>query len=331
MPYCSQRLLAVVVLLISLTVSLGAAAPKAGDAAPNATFYVATNGNDAWSGRLPAPNAEKTDGPLATLERARDAVRAVRPDAMVLPVPETRVLLRAGVYPRTQPLVFRPEDSRQGTTRVVYASYPGERAVISGGRAISGWKPAEGGLWKVDLPEVKAGKWYFRQLFVNGQPRSRPRFPKEGFFPVAGAPRIDTGGWVGVGPEVKSQWDLRTLRYRPGDLRKDWKNLDDVEVVVLQFWMESRLRIQNLDDKNHVVLFTGGSWRPLTWSGGYYAENVFEGLDTPGAWYLDRKQGTLYCRPLPGEDLAKAEVIAPVAQQSVRGPGSESAVERPRL
>jgi hypothetical protein len=37
-------------------------------AAQETDFYVATNGNDAWSGRLAEPNAEKTDGPFATLE-----------------------------------------------------------------------------------------------------------------------------------------------------------------------------------------------------------------------------------------------------------------------
>ena len=38
-------------------------------------LYVATKGNDAWSGRLAAPNADHTDGPLASLDRARDAIR----------------------------------------------------------------------------------------------------------------------------------------------------------------------------------------------------------------------------------------------------------------
>ena len=40
-----------------------------------ATFYVATDGSDSWSGRLPAPNADRSDGPFATLEKARDAIR----------------------------------------------------------------------------------------------------------------------------------------------------------------------------------------------------------------------------------------------------------------
>lgn len=38
-------------------------------------LYLSPSGNDAWSGTLPAPNPGKSDGPLATLERARKAVR----------------------------------------------------------------------------------------------------------------------------------------------------------------------------------------------------------------------------------------------------------------
>ena len=34
-------------------------------------FYVSPNGNDSWSGRLASPNRTRTDGPFATLERAR--------------------------------------------------------------------------------------------------------------------------------------------------------------------------------------------------------------------------------------------------------------------
>ena len=58
--------------LAVLTLSLVTAA------APAADFYVATDGNDAWSGTLASPNAAKTDGPFATLQRARDAVRETR-------------------------------------------------------------------------------------------------------------------------------------------------------------------------------------------------------------------------------------------------------------
>jgi len=46
-------------------------------AAEPLSLFVATNGNDAWSGKLSEPNADNTDGPFATLERARDAIRAL--------------------------------------------------------------------------------------------------------------------------------------------------------------------------------------------------------------------------------------------------------------
>src|ERR1700733_440083 len=45
---------------------------------PDATYYVSPAGNDGWSGRVPAPNADRTDGPVLNLARARDLARAHR-------------------------------------------------------------------------------------------------------------------------------------------------------------------------------------------------------------------------------------------------------------
>ena len=36
-----------------------------------ADFYVSAQGNDRWSGKLPEPNAGRSDGPLAGIEQAR--------------------------------------------------------------------------------------------------------------------------------------------------------------------------------------------------------------------------------------------------------------------
>ncbi|MFH1743179.1 MAG: hypothetical protein ABIH23_29580 [bacterium] len=41
-------------------------------------FYVSTDGNDSWSGARPDPNRQKSDGPFATLDRARDAVHTAK-------------------------------------------------------------------------------------------------------------------------------------------------------------------------------------------------------------------------------------------------------------
>ena len=57
----------------------------------SADFYVSTKGNDAWSGRLSGPNREGTDGPFATLAKARDAVRSLK---RTFPASDIRVLIR---------------------------------------------------------------------------------------------------------------------------------------------------------------------------------------------------------------------------------------------
>jgi hypothetical protein len=62
---------------VALLCGIALAASAGGRAQPaaKADFFVAPKGNDAWSGKSPAPNADGTDGPFATLARARAAVR----------------------------------------------------------------------------------------------------------------------------------------------------------------------------------------------------------------------------------------------------------------
>lgn len=50
------------ILLTLLSLSLAGPFALAG---PDAQFYIAPNGNDAWFGTLAAPNAGRNDGPLA--------------------------------------------------------------------------------------------------------------------------------------------------------------------------------------------------------------------------------------------------------------------------
>src|SRR5262249_38097952 len=95
-----------------------------------ADFVVATTGND--------DNPGTEDKPFANLARARDAVRKL--NAGSPPKATVTVLVRAGTYALKETLVFGPEDSGTPERRIVYAAYPGEKPVLSSGRAISGWK-----------------------------------------------------------------------------------------------------------------------------------------------------------------------------------------------
>jgi len=66
---------------------------------------VAPGGDDHWSGALTCPNAARTDGPLATLEGARDRICTLRYEQKIGsgPIP---VMIAAGTYPVSGPVVF---------------------------------------------------------------------------------------------------------------------------------------------------------------------------------------------------------------------------------
>ncbi len=264
------------------------------------TLYVAPNGNDAWSGSLLSPNAGRTDGPLASIAAARDALRRLRASQ---PAPVI-VYLRGGLYRMPDTFTLRPEDSD-----VTYAAYRGERPILSGGRSIVGWKPGPGKLWHAAVPDAATGSWYFQQLWVNGQRRTRARTPNEGYLHmVAKAPPL-----IDPVTGAKTDRDRSAFLYTPGDI-KPWADLNDVVCVVFHSWETSRLRIASVDEDQHLVTFTGSAAWPFEYwdrHQRYYIDNAPDALDAPGEWYLDRKAGELRYFPKPGEDMTKADVVAP--------------------
>jgi hypothetical protein len=172
--------LTVVLLIVVIATWMAATGAQAQDA----HFFISPQGNDRWSGGRAAPNADNTDGPFASLTRAQQAVRKLKP--LAKPGMAISVLVRGGRYELKEPIRFGPQDSGTDQTPIVYAAYPGESPVLSGGRKLGGWKRADSDLWQAELPEVKAGSWTFRELSVDGRRCQRPRLPKEGFYKVAG-------------------------------------------------------------------------------------------------------------------------------------------------
>ncbi|MCZ7586706.1 MAG: hypothetical protein M5R36_27095 [Deltaproteobacteria bacterium] len=128
------------------------------------TIQVAPDGDDG-----------RREGPAASLAGARDRIREWK-KAGPLEEP-VRVIVAEGVYSITEPFVLGPEDSGTEACPIRYESAAGARPIISGGRAITGFEPAEGGIWKVKIPEVAAGNWHFEQLIVDGKRAVRAKTP----------------------------------------------------------------------------------------------------------------------------------------------------------
>jgi hypothetical protein len=127
---------AIHVLLVTFSLLVvGHSAPAA--SAEPVTFYVASGGNDAWSGRAAEPNGAEGDGPFATIGRAQEALRALRSDG-ALPGPVT-IRIR-GTHRLAEPLVITPDDSGTAECPVTFTGYQGEKPILSGGRTITGWQ-----------------------------------------------------------------------------------------------------------------------------------------------------------------------------------------------
>lgn len=306
--------MAMTIILCTLWSALLVMAATAHSAAAPAeiTFYVAPDGNDSWSGRIPRPNAAGTDGPLASLEGARDAVRRLKKtEGLSRPV---RILFADGLYPLRRTVVFTPEDSGTAQCPITYQAAPDAKPIFSGGRRITGFQPWRDGIWKAHVPDVAQGKWYFEQLWVNGHRAVRARSPNKFYYYIAD--KVEHG----VDPQTGKPAILanRAFKARPGDF-KQWPNLQDVTVVAYHSWAISRLRVSHFDPRTNIVYLNGHSAWPFNrWrhSQRYHVENFLEALDEPGEWFLSR-DGTLYYMPLPGEDMTRAEVIAPVLEQFV--------------
>jgi len=284
----------------------------------SADFYVATDGDDGWSGTLAAPNDAGTDGPFATLNQAREAVRQLRAGQHRL-TPIT-VMVRGGTYYLSEAVVFTAEDSGTADAPVTYAAYPGEQPVLSGARPLTNWQQYRGEILQCDLPEVRDGNWRFRQLFFDGRPQIRARFPNyEPNNPLY-------GGWAFIEEPISET----AFRYAAGTFPRHWAKANQGEIFIFpgKCWDNDIIPIKDVDPDRRIITLQRPpyyhTFLPLTAGNRFYVANLLEELDQPGEWCLDSETGTLYFWP-PSGSLCSGQVTAPVARRLIELRGTEAA------
>lgn len=282
-------------------------------------FYVATAGNDSWSGKLPEPNAAKTDGPFASLSRARDAIRAAK-KAGQLPDGGVTVSVRAGVYELTEPFGLTSQDSGTQAGPVVYRAYPGEKPVLTGAKVVSGFVAHQGAILKADVGSQGFKGRYFRQLFFGGKRQQLARYPN--FDPI----NPYAGGYAYVGgplPKPGAMYrddsnDAAVLfHYREKDART-WAHpeLGEVSIFPRYNWMNEIVPIAAVDrDAKTIRLTRGVAYKAIRPFDRYYVRNLLDELDSPGEWYLDKQTWTLYF--WPPEPIHAGAVRAPMTDTLV--------------
>jgi hypothetical protein len=322
-------------LLAFLPVTTGAYSGAQKADVKETVFCVATNGSDQNPGTMAKP--------FATLEKAKAAVR----ERVKISRQPIRVLLREGTYYLSRPLEFRQEDSGSAEAPVTYAAQPGERVTISGGILLPcDWKPYKDGIWMAAVPAVKQGKLDFDQLFVNGSRQILARYPdydmsdpgKSGYVNAAGGIPDSLQSPV-AGPNDDMTFSSgvpRGVRFDPAAFTtKSWAKPGEAVIHIYQadYWGNLQWKIRTVDPTQKAIWFGDGGWQigakwydnpaELDESSRFFIENVFEELDAPGEWYLDRKEGVLYYKPAAEVDLKKALVEVPVLEQLVRFTGTQ--------
>jgi hypothetical protein len=295
-------------------IGLGWAVPRlAPTQAAETTLYVATDGNDAWTGTLAEPNAARADGPFATLERARDEVRRLRVRGEARgPV---TILVRGGRYGLTETLTLEAQDSGTAEAPVTYRAYPNEQPILIGGRAMTGWQVHRGLVLKADVGAQGFRDVYFRQLLCNGRRMDLARYPnRDPENPVSGGWAYADGEPAPMYADIPGE-SRSVLHYRESDQR-EWAQPAEGEVFVFPRynWWNNIVPIASVDRANRLITLAGECSYPIRPGDRYYVCNLAEELDAPGEWYLDRTTWTLYFQPPEDADPATMTVCAPLVR-----------------
>lgn len=278
-------------------------------------YYVSPDGNDTWSGITSEKSLFAANGPFATLERARTAIRELKQSGKFPSKGGVTVFIRAGIYPFAGTFKLSAQDSGTVDSPIVYRSYKNDEVRFIGGKILTEFEPvrdrdalkqlnpaARGNVLVANLPrqyQDNLVSWAGQseisplpELFFKRKPMTPARWPKEGWAPVA---RI-TGSHSNVSFSYEGD--------RPGA----WSGVNNIWLHFTRTGGEGESfeRVRSFNPGSHEITLATGAveYRP---GDRWYAFNVLEELDAPGEWCFDTNNGNLYF--WPPEDISGAEVI----------------------
>ncbi|MFF7472311.1 DUF1349 domain-containing protein [Streptomyces sp. NPDC008092] len=295
-PTLRDRLRPCLAALALLTASAGAVLAQAVPAfAATTTLYAAPNGT----------GTACSAGQPCSLAQAKANVRAINSSM----TSDITVELADGTYRLSAPLTFTSADSGTGGYTVTWKAALGAHPVISGAQQATGWTLHDSAknIWQAS---VGTG-FDTRQLYVNGTQATRAR---------ASLNRSDltatTSGYT---------FTSSTLSYL-----NSLANPSRTEIHGIGSFTDRYAPVSGIS--NGSITMGQPSWDDNTFgydtltspfrAGPLYIENAYEFLDAAGEWYLDTGTGTLYYKPLPGQDMSTADVEVPELQSLVDVGGS---------
>ncbi len=267
--------------------------------------------------------------PFATLERAREAVGALKRSQAF---PERGVVVElSGTFTMAdRTFALGAADGGAGPDApVVYRSSKGDARFVGGYTLpAAGFRKVADEATLARLPEAARGQvvafalqqvglaglaplpdkfsgWRELEVFSGGQALRLARWPNTGWTEIARV--IDRG--VNPVDKATGEWEFGvrggTFEYT-GDAPSRWKVEKGIWMngFWCHDWANETLKIGAIDTEKRQItaaaVHTYGIGNSSTWHTAkrrYYVFNLLEELDSPGEWYVDREAGVLYLYP----------------------------------
>ena len=301
---------------ISVGGTAGGGTAGTGGATSLTGYFVSPTGNDTNAGTMSAP--------FQTIGKARDVVRAAAANMTA----DINVYLRAGTYGITSTIAFGPQDSGTNGHRIVYQAFPGEVPVLNGATKVTGWTQQSGGIYKASLSRTTK----LRNLYVNdarASMTSKTVSSSGGYGTYAVTSGQATWAWA-------SGSNSDGAKYSTTAIPAIASNKDDLEIINGTTWNENIVCVRDVittSDNFRALLFQqpyGAIAQLPGWNSGFSVSgthtvyNAYEFLTSEGQFYFDKTNGTLYYYARAGEDMATADVEAPVVEKLIDILGSSN-------
>lgn len=263
-------------------------------------LFVSPDGDDSASGSITEP--------LATIEGAKNAAKSING--------RVTVYFREGTYSFDKTVTF-DENDKSGVT---YKAYNSERVVFSSGTAYSGFESCtvNGHPAFKKYVGMDAG---FNTLFDENKMLEQGRYPESGYLKVNAVSDDD----ILVKPEVDSYYHTsQNGMYVDTASFSEFKNINDITVKILHFWKDETLKISDYDAESGHMSFDKGSSMTIKEGDRFFLLNVYEGLNKPGQWYLDKSDGVLYVMPEDGANPEDYTVWGSALETMIAVDGADS-------
>ena len=256
----------------------------------------------AGDSRRPMPAARTA--PSLHWSAPRNEIRKLkRKNGLLEPV---TVHVRAGTYFLKRTFKLTAEDSGTANAPIVYRGLAQDRPLLIGGKPVAGFAPHKDSILVADVAAQGLKGIAFRQLFFDGRRQILARYPN--FDPN----NPYAGGWGYVDGKPVPMY--RTCRENTNIAKYKAEGRPHIDsprrrrgfIFPRYNWWNNIVRIPSIDREKRTITLAGDCSYAIRPGDRYYVQELFEELDAPGEWYLDRPPASSTSgrrRPLEGKPV----------------------------